>query len=261
MNASFRAKTVEAKALLMLKEKDTLKLKNKTDLLQHGPYGHSFRAALGLVAVVASLALPISAVQAQNGSADSQNTSGTDFVVTRHIPVDTKLKVIVLTPVSSDSSQRGDLVKVKIAPDDTSGVPKSVVFVGHVRDAVAATRKRPGELAIRFDGLAPTGRWEPAGNGGGGPIEEASAHFVGSSSASGSSKDVGIGAAAGAVLGGVRKRKLGDAIEGGLLGALGGLAVQKATTHDASDVSLKNGQEVTITLNHPISLKTELIAS
>jgi len=186
---------------------------------------------------------------------------GSDFIATREIPAGTPIKVILLSPASSDYSQPGDPVKVRVAPDDTSGVPKSIIFVGHIRDAVPATHNDPGILSLHFDELSAVGRWQPAGDATAPPVEEASARFVGGNQASGGNSDVAIGAAAGAVVGGSRKRKLGDIIEGGLLGALGGFAVQKATTHPATDIELKSGQEVTITLRHPITIKTELIAS
>jgi hypothetical protein len=220
----------------------------------------SYRLQLALAAAITLFAVSATASKAQGPDLDHSNPPGTDFIASRQIPAGTPVKVIVLNNVSSDNSQIGDPVKVKIAPDDTSGVPRSVIFVGRVHNAVPATAKLPGELALRFDGLAPEGRWTPGANGTG-PVEEASAHFVGGNSANGSSKDVGIGAAAGAVIGGSRKRKLGDTIEGGLLGALAGLGVEKATTHAASDVEFKSGQEVTITLKHPIIVRTELIAS
>lgn len=222
----------------------------------------SFR--FGAAFAIAAAAMSGTLASAQGRPSDEGTPPGTDFVANRQIPAGTPIKVILVNPVSSDNSQSGDLVKVRVAPDDNSGVPKSILFLGHVRHAVPATAKQPGEVSLRFDALSAAGHWEPAGPGNaqqGGPIEEASAKFVGGNSASGSSKDIGVGAAAGAVIGGSRKRKLGDAIEGGVLGALVGLGVQKATTHAASDIELKSGQEVTITLQHPIIIRTELIAS
>lgn len=222
---------------------------------------NSVGTRVGVAVALVSVALLCTFVHAQTASPDQGFQSGTDFVATRTIPVGTVVKVILLNPVSSISSERGDLVKAKVAPDDDSGLPKSVIFVGHVHDALPATVKQPGHLALRFDGLAPAGRWEPAPGAQQGFVDEASADFDGGSSASGGKNDVGIGAAAGAVIGGSRKRKLGDVIEGGILGALGGYALQKATTHPATDIDLKEGQEVTILLKHPVVIKTELIAS
>jgi hypothetical protein len=220
-----------------------------------------------ITGIVATMTIPCTSTIAQSAVPYDTGQVGTRFVAIRSIPEGTPIQVIVLTPVSSAGSQPGDTIKVKIAPDDASGVPKSIVFIGHVREAIPASNSQPGVLSLHFDALAPTGHWQldadapPATDyGGPAPIEEASGRFVGSSATSGGRSDVGIGAAAGAIIGGSRKEKLGDIIEGGLLGALGGYAVQKATTHSANDITLKSGQEVTITLRHPITVKTELIA-
>ncbi len=220
-----------------------------------------FNLAPALLAGVTLFALESSAfAQAPQGYAIP--APGADFAVTRSIPAGTEIKVIVQTGISSDSSQVGDPFSVKVAPDDESGVPKSLQFVGHLRKVLPATNNDPGELGVRFDGFAPAfGNWQQVGGAQLPETEQASAHFYGSNKANDGKNDVGIGAVAGALLGGSRKRKLGDTLEGGLLGALGGYAVQKATTHSASDITLKQGQEVTITLKRPIMIRTEVISS
>ena len=70
---------------------------------------------------------------------DEAPQSGSSFTSTYQIPPGTQVKVIVLDPFSSQTNLVGDPVRMRVAPDDTSGVPKSVVFVGHIR------HNRPGK--------------------------------------------------------------------------------------------------------------------
>jgi hypothetical protein len=218
---------------------------------------------LSITVMAASLcvaALAGSPAMAQSYSYDDAQ-SGSSFTVTHQILPDTSIKVIDIDPISSASNQVGDTVRMRVAPDDTSGVPKSVIFVGRIRRVDAANNHVGGDIGIRFDTIATVGAWQALAP----PVTDgpavATVHFVGQGGATGGKDDVAIGAGVGALLGASRKRKLGDTVEGGIIGALGGLFVQKATTHSGSDINLKPGDETTIILRQPITLKTELIAS
>ncbi len=68
-----------------------------------------------------------------------------------------------------------------------------------------------------------------------------------------------IGAGAGALLGFSRKRKLGDAIEGAILGGAAGYGANQLQKKSASDVSLKRGDEITIKLDRPLTLQTQIV--
>ena len=50
------------------------------------------------------------------------------------------------------------------------------------------------------------------------------------------------------------------AAAGAVLGALGGYAADQAQKKPASDVSLKKGQEIPISLNRPLTVRTEIDA-
>ena len=87
---------------------------------------------------------------------------------------------------------------------------------------------------------------------------DASASFSGHSP-KGAGHTAGIAAAAGALLGFSRKRKLGDAIEGGALGGVGGAAYDQTQKRGASDVSFNRGDEIAVRLNRPMSVRTIVV--
>jgi hypothetical protein len=216
--------------------------------------------ALGAMAAIVGIALTGTAAMSQSPYDSAQQ--GSSFTVTHWVTAGTPVKVIIIDPISTSNNQVGDPVRMRVAPDDTSGVPKTVIFVGHIRHLTPANNNEGGDLGIRFDGIETVGNWQPsAPPSQNAPVPEATLHLNGADGAKGNPNDVAIGAGAGAIIGGSRKRKLGDAVEGGILGALGGLLVQKATTHSGVDINLKPGDETTITLKRPITLKTEMVAS
>ena len=55
------------------------------------------------------------------------------------------------------------------------------------------------------------------------------------------------------------KRKLGDAIEGAVLGGAAGYGANQLQKKSASDVSLKRGDEITIHLDRPLTLQTQIV--
>ena len=87
----------------------------------------------------------------------------------------------------------------------------------------------------------------------------ATGQFTGKKSSSDKSNYTSIGAGAGALLGFFRKRKLGDALGGAILGGGAGYAANAAQKHGASDIDLKSGSEVTIKTTRPLTLQTQII--
>ena len=168
----------------------------------------------------------------------------------REVPSGTEVKVKLLRDISSQSAQTGDHVKVQVANDDSSGIPTGTVLNGVITSVRSATPNTAGALFVRF------------GTGYGGSSSSynlATGEFQGRKQSSDKSNYTSIGAGAGALLGFARKRKLGDAIGGGLLGGLGGYAVNAAQKHSASNIDLKSGSEVTIKTSRPLTLQTQII--
>ena len=199
---------------------------------------------LGAVALMG--ALLAGAVHAQDGDEDA----GTP---TRHIAAGTQVKVKLLRSISSEDASVGDTVRAQVAGDDTSGLPSGTIFVGHITSVRSATSKHPGALTIQFGTRRVNLGSEP-------PEDLASARLTGSGARSEKASDISIGAGAGGLIGLSRKRKLGDAIAGAALGALGGYAADQAQKRSASDVNLKKGAEIPLRLNRPLTLRTQINA-
>ena len=204
---------------------------------------HSMTSAvLGGLLLVAPISLTTSAF-AQSGS-DIQMPK-------RSVPSGTEVKVKLLRDISSQSAQTGDHVKVVVAGDDSSGLPTGTVLNGVITSVRQATPNTAGILYVRF------------GTGTGGSSSSynlATAEFMGKKQSSDKSNYTSIGAGAGALLGFSRKRKLGDAVGGAVLGGLGGYAANAAQKHSASDIDLKSGSEVTIKTTRPLTLQTQIIS-
>ena len=191
------------------------------------------------------LAAPFSAVVPAFAQADG------DIQMPKHeIAAGTQVKVKLLRDLSSDSAQTGDHVRVQVASDDSSGIPTGTILNGVVTSVSPATPKKAGVLYVRF------------GTGSGGSSSSynlATGQFSGKTASSDKSNYTSIGAGAGALLGFVRKRKLGDAIGGAVLGGGAGYAANAAQKHGASDIDLKKGTEVTINTTRSVTLQTQII--
>ena len=176
----------------------------------------------------------------------AQDSDSAIVMPKRQVPSGTQVKVKLLRDISSSSAQTGDHVRVQIAGDDTSGLPSGTVLNGVITSVRPATPKEAGVLFVKF-------------GTGGSSYNLATAQFKGKTASSDKSNYTSIGAGAGALLGFSRKRKLGDALGGAVLGGLGGYAANAAQKHSAGDIDLKKGSEVTITTNRPLTLQTQII--
>ncbi len=191
-----------------------------------------------------SLVLPVLA---------QSSDSGIEFQSPQHrIPVGTPVKVKVLQTLSSSEAQDGDRVRVQVAPDDTSGIPAGAIFNGRVVSARPATPKAAGVLRVKF---GPNNGDASAYN----TTSTASVQLTGTKPTADKSNYASIGAGAGALLGFIRKRKLGDAIGGAVLGGVAGYGANQLQKKSASDVSLKRGDEISIKLDRPLTLQTEIV--
>lgn len=183
----------------------------------------------------------------------AQSGSGIEFQSPQHrIAVGTTVKVKLLENLSSADAKTGDRVRVQVAGDDTSGIPAGAIFNGRVANARPATPKEAGVLRVNF------------GSGGGSAYTASSGtatvQLLGRKPVSDKSQYGTIGAAAGALLGLSRKRKLGDAIGGAILGGAAGYGANQLQKKSASDVSLKRGDEISITLTRPLTMRTEIVS-
>ena len=182
---------------------------------------------------------------AQSGS------NGIEFQSARHqIPAGTSVKVKLLQDVNSSSALPGERVRVQVAGDDTSGIPAGAIFNGRVSSAVRANPKAAGILRLKFGSNA---------NSAYASSDTASAQLTGTKPVSDKSQYTTIGAGAGALLGYIRKRKLGDAIGGAVAGGAAGYGANQLQKKSASDVSLKRGDEITIKLDRPLTLQTQIV--
>jgi len=182
--------------------------------------------------------------------------SGIEFQSPRHkIAAGTTVKVKLLQDLSSSDAQSGDPVRVQVAGDDTSGIPAGAIFNGHVAAVQHATPKTAGILRVKFG----AGRGDAyAYNTASSSI--ASAQLTGTKPSSDKSQYGTIGAGVGAVIGLSRHRRLGDAIEGAVLGGAAGYGANQLQKKSASDVSLKRGDEISIKLDHPLTLQTRIVS-
>lgn len=210
-------------------------------------------------------ALTVAALAAMlgTGSVLAQSPSNSGALLKSHkISEGTPVKVSVLQGVSSQDAQVGDHVRVKVVDGDSSGLPIGTVFVGRVTKVTAAGNKRAGELEVQF---ALPDQNESGSDSGDNPqnvpfTDAASVHLVGKTASSDKSNYTGIGAGAGALLGLTRHRRLGDAIEGAVIGGAGGYAANQIQKHPGTDVSLSKGSTATIHLDTPLMLRTEIVA-
>ncbi len=218
----------------------------------------------------------------------AQSGSSAAILHTQQISAGTEVKLTLQQGVNSGTAHIGDTVRAVTAADDRSGLPLGTAFFGRVTEAKPATAKYAGALTVSFgiprenasttpnsnddsfnsninaNGTASTDTQFSQDNGSGSPrmafSDAASAHLTGQGARAGKSNYATIGAGAGALLGFVRKRKLGDAIGGAVLGGAGGYAANAAQKRAGGDVDLKQGTEMTVRLNTPLVLRTEIVA-
>lgn len=182
--------------------------------------------------------------------------SGIEFQSPQHrVAAGTTVKVKLLQDLNSSDARIGDRVRVQVAGNDSSGIPAGTIFNGRVATARPATPKAAGVLRINFGTSNGSASSYTASS------STATIQLVGTKPTSDKSQYGSIGAAAGALLGFSRKRKLGDAIGGAILGGAAGYGANQLQKKSASDVSLKRGDEISIKLTHPLTLRTQIVDS
>lgn len=177
-------------------------------------------------------------------NSNSDSYSGIDVPSSRReIPAGTEVKVKLLQDLTSSTARVGDTVRAQVEGGDSNGLPNGTMFTGRVTAVRPATPKDAGTLRIQF------------GRGTG----VASASLAGKSASGDKSNYTSIGAGAGALGGFLRKRKLGDALGGALLGGAAGYGVNQLQKHNSSDISLKKGDTLSVKLDRPVLMRTQVV--
>ncbi len=179
-----------------------------------------------------------------NSNSSSDSYSGIDVPSSRReIAAGTEVKVKLLQDLTSSTARVGDTVRAQVEGGDSNGLPNGTMFTGRVTAVRPATSEDAGTLRIQF------------GRGTG----IASASLAGKSASSDKSNYTSIGAGVGALGGFLRKRKLGDAIGGALLGGAAGYGANQLQKHNSSDVSLKKGDTLSVKMDRPVLLRTQVV--
>lgn len=182
--------------------------------------------------------------RASSNSSSYDSYSGIDVPSSRReITAGTEVKVKLLQDLTSASARVGDTVRAQVEGGDSNGLPNGTMFTGRVTEVRPATPKDAGTLRIQF------------GRGTG----VASATLAGKAQSADKSNYTSIGAGVGALGGFIRKRKLGDAIGGAILGGAAGYGANQLQKHNSSDVSLKKGDTLTVKLDRPVTLRTQVV--
>lgn len=182
---------------------------------------------------------------------------------TRHIalPVGTVLPLRLDRPLSSKTAMAGDKFSATVrAGSDDADLPVGTRVEGVVREAIAASRNKPGVLDLDFRRIIfPNGQKAPLD----GSLISLDAKSVKRSSSgrlvasTDKSKDrlkfIGIGAGAGLVVGSLLK---GNAIQDTLMGAAAGYLYNEFKKDKPGDVVLKEGAEFGVRLERSIGFTT-----
>lgn len=201
---------------------------------------------------------PAETPTADSSNADTPGTVTSSGILTssRRIAAGTLVRVKLLRDVNSATAQPGDRIRVQVAPGDASGLPLGAIFVGRLTAAKAATVGQAGLLRMQFGADNPN-----AAEGGliaSSLTRMATAQLTGVAPTSDKSQMTGAGAGLGAIIGFTRKRKLGDAIGGAILGGAAGAGANALQKHPGSDVNLKSGSLISLKLDRPLVVQTQI---
>lgn len=205
----------------------------------------SMRASImALVPVLCMLLVPAGAVRAQN------------------IPAKTVVKVRLLGELSSERARVGDRVRVQVADDDRSGLPRDTVLIGRVTEVRRASENQPGVIDLRFGAIERDGGWQSVSGGlyslsDKDVREDASGRLVGRQQRKqDKARFIGYGAGGGAVVGYLMKKNTGSVVTGALVGALAGYLYGESQKKLANqNVDLKEGAQFGIILDRSLRVR------
>ncbi len=170
------------------------------------------------------------------------------------IPVGTTLSATLGTPVASDTSKVEDPVratlKTSVSADGLQALPAGTTLLGHVTGAERSGKvEGRASIAFRFSTV------DLPGNEGRQPISSATISHVAPATKKKDATKIGIGAGAGAVIGGIVGGGSGAA-KGAAIGGGAGTAAVLATRGD--EVRLEAGAPLSIKLTAPLTVRIRL---
>jgi len=169
----------------------------------------------------------------------------------------TAMRVTLDQQLSTKTSQVGDLFTTTVASDVMDGDHVAIPAGSQIRGRVTAVQKsgQPGEAAvlkIAFDEATVDGETYPVQL----TVAEATPTVESRESTGKKVGKIGIGAAAGAILGQVIGGDAKSTIIGGAIGAAAGTAIVLGTAD--ADAVLAEGSPMTLTVDAPITVRREV---
>ena len=175
----------------------------------------------------------------------------------RTVPVGASINVTLDQQLSTRTSAVGDLFTTTVASDVMDGGNVAIPAGSQIRGRVTAVQKsgKPGEAAvlkIAFDEVTVEGNTYPV------QLTVAQANPTSESRSSTASKagKIGIGAAAGAILGQVVGGSTESTLIGAAVGAAAGTAIVLGSAD--SDAVLAEGSPMVLTVDAPITVRREV---
>jgi hypothetical protein len=170
------------------------------------------------------------------------------------IPAGTVLRVMLTTPVASDTSNVEDPVRgtlqTTVAADGLAALPSGATLLGHVTNAQRSAKvKGRASVAVRFNSI------DLPGDGGREAIETGTITRVAPTTKKKDAAKIGIGAGAGAVIGGIVGGGSGAA-KGAAIGGGAGTGAVLATRGD--EVRLAAGTPLSVKLTAPLTVRVRL---
>lgn len=169
----------------------------------------------------------------------------------------TAMRVTLDQQLSTKTSQVGDLFTTTVASNVMDGDRVAIPAGSQIRGRVTAVQKsgQPGEAAVlkvAFDEVTVDGETYPVQL----TVAEANPTVEGRESTGKKVGKIGIGAAAGAILGQVIGGDAKSTIIGGAIGAAAGTAIVLGTAD--ADAVLAEGSQMTLTVDEPITVRREV---
>jgi hypothetical protein len=173
------------------------------------------------------------------------------------LPAGTEIRAILNDSINSRSDSAGRVLLAHVAADVVDPAGTTVVPAG-AEVQLTITRLEParsrsasdGKLSLRIDAITIDGRPEPVSA----TVKPVPHELRGRGVTAGEAEKVGVGAAAGAVVGRVITGKTKGAVDGGVVGAAGGAVVAAQTA--SRDVVVPSGTTVVFTLAAPLVAAT-----
>ncbi|MFL6281076.1 MAG: hypothetical protein ACJ731_13250 [Vicinamibacterales bacterium] len=170
------------------------------------------------------------------------------------IPAGTMLPATLATAVASDTSHVEDSVRAtlrsSVMAEGHQALPAGTTIIGHVTSAERSAKvKGRASIAFRFNAI------DLPGDGGRQPISSETISHLAATTKKKDATKIGVGAGAGAVIGGIVGGG-GGAAKGAAIGGGAGTAAVLATRGD--EVRLAAGTPVSIKLTAPLTVRVML---